>query len=110
MADTHKDVEGLKKQLREIQTQIQKISQDAEPEVANEVRKYIDEASESLKTYFDQTAENVKKKWTDAKDSGKETTQKANDYAKENPWHVAALGLVVGAALSSLLSHRSSKE
>ncbi len=103
MQDTHDEVQSLKSELEAVQNRLKKLAGKVEPEVAVEVKHYVDQASSALKEYVDQTAGTLKEKWGVAKEAGARTGEKVSGYAKENPWHIAAAGALIGMAVASLL-------
>lgn len=75
--------------------------------------KYKEELKEVAQDSWDgakQTARDVKEdlqdKWQEAKGITKEGAHRVQKYAEENPWQMAAFGLVTGFILAALILRR----
>lgn len=91
MDTSSNEFRNLQRQVEEIYTKIKDFGEDGLEIVEDDAK---------------QTIANLKAKLRVARDQIVSTGHKADDYAHENPWQIAAGGVVVGILVGMLISRK----
>lgn len=88
-------MQELQDQLKKVEEGMAELVGQVDPEDVENIRDYLTTASKAAKEQIGQAADTVK-------EFGGNKSKEIDQYAKENPWKIAAAGVLIGAAIASL--------